>query len=220
MSCVLEPPPPILRTTKELPDIQKPLPFPSLQSQRRLIDDEGASFSPRAISRSFKPPSLQLKSSNGSTAASIISSSSSVSLLSTLTLDSISSRSSHTLKQSEQQQSHKRTPSQLSRELLPTTNYTPQDRALPLLPPQPEQLQGQSLIHPAFRKISPFAHKDSAPLLRVSDDSPDLANNKENMKRLRNLMIKRKPLKGEDLAAELGTSSLDRYGAFVVNPLL
>jgi hypothetical protein len=208
MSCVLDSPTssPLSRTTKELPAIEKPLPNPSLQLQRRLTDDEGTPFPPRTISRSFRPPSLHLKTSNGSTAASIISSSSSVSLLSTLTPDSTSSN--YTLKSS-LQQLHKRTPSQLSKELLPTTTYSPHDRPLPLLP-QNKQQQQQSLIHPALRDTTPFTQNDLAsPLCAVpSDDNPALADDEANMKRLRNLVIKRKPIKGEDPAIEKGASLL------------
>jgi hypothetical protein len=198
---------PISRATKELPAIEKPLPNPSLQLQRRLTDDEGAAYPPRTISRSFRPPSLHLKTSNGSTAASIISSSSSVSLRSTLTPDSVSSN--HTIKSS-LQQFHKRTPSQLSKELLPTTTYSPQDRPLPLLPQTiPQQ---QSLIHPALRDTSPFTNNNSfASPLRVvpSNDSPAaLVDDEANMKRLKNLVVRRKPIKGEEqpAAAEKGTS--------------
>ncbi|TLD32670.1 hypothetical protein E2P81_ATG05646 [Venturia nashicola] len=208
-----EPPPPIAKSMKARPAVEKPLPIPTLQARSRLSDHDGTPLPLRTISRSFRPPSLTLKSSNGSTAetsASIISSSSSALLKSTPTPDSISSRSNHTLKTSQQQQFHKRTPSQLSRELLPTTTYTPHDRPLPLLPPESKQQQ-QSLIHPAFRDTSPFAHNNSAPLLSVSDGHTGLPVNEANMKRLRNLMIKRKPIKGKDTATEQGTSSLGYY---------
>lgn len=210
-SFLLAPPPPISKTAKERPAVEKPLPNPTLQARS---SDQAVPFSNRTvqgISRSFKPPPLTIKSSNGST-----QSSSAVSLLSTLTPDSASSRSNNTLKPSQQQQYHRRTPSQLSRELPPASTYIPHDRPLPLLPPQAKQQQ-QSLIHPAFRDTSPFAHNNSAPLLGVvSDDSPSVAENEANMKRLRNLMIKRKPLKGEDTAAEQGTSSLGYYGESVM----
>ncbi|QDS71989.1 hypothetical protein FKW77_001592 [Venturia effusa] len=205
-----EPPPSIAKTAKERPAVEKPLPIPTLQARSRLTD-EGTPFSSRTISRSTKPPSLLLKSSNGSTAAgSIISSSSSVLPQSTLTPGPRSSRSNHTRKSSQQQQHHKRTPSQLSRELLPTTTYTPHDRPLPLLPP--EIAQQQSLIHPALRDTSPFAY-NSAPLICAgSDNNRGIPDNEANMRRLRNLMIKRKPIRGEGAAAENdhGASSLPR----------
>lgn len=195
---------PVSRTTKELPAIEKPLPNPSLQLQRRLTDDEGTPFPPRTISRSFKPPSLHLKTSNGSTAASIISSSSSVSLPSTL---AAGSTSSNPTPKSSLQQLHKRTPSQLSKELLPTTTYSPHDRPLPLLPQNKQQLQ--SLIHPALGDSPLSTYNNFASPLDVvpSDGSPALADDEANMKRLRNLVIKRKPIKAEDLVVEKGTSS-------------
>lgn len=184
---------------KELPAIKKPLPNSSLHLQRRLTDDEGTPLPPKSISRSQKPPSLQLKTSNGSTAASIISSSSSVSLPSTLTPDSTSLK--NTLRSS-QQQFHKRSQSQLSKELLPIATHSPHDRPLPLLPQHK-----QSFVRSTLRETPPSPHNrfaNPSPVV-TSDDSPALADNEANMKRLRNLVVKRKPIKGEDSAVDKGT---------------